>query len=212
MSEVFLKMGKTDKNNSFKFPHVRLGSFANFILAAGFVLFLAGIFLMVKHSDHATRVFALRPVLFLFAGVLLLFISFAFTENGYTIFTGLLSVFMGIVFLLIDTHILPYSFKELWPTIMIGCGISLFPSVFYKLRRIRSVYFFPAVVMCVLGTVFLMFSMHVFPFTFRHFILKWWPVLIMIGGAVLVIIFLLQQSGNKNFPYMEDDSLVNGEE
>ncbi len=186
-------------------------SFANCVLAFGLLLILAGIFLLVGQSEHATRIFAVRPVLLLVLGAVFIFVSFAFTENGYTIFGGLFALLMGIVFLLIDTHIIPYSFKEMWPTIMIGFGLSLLPSVFYKFRRIRSVYLFPAIMMCVLGVVFLMFSMHVFPFTFRHFILKWWPLLIIFGGVVLICIFLLQQSGNKNFPYMEDDSLVQGD-
>ena len=195
-------MGKRDKTKSF----------ANCVLVLGLFLILAGIFLLVDHSEHATRVFAFRPVFFMVIGSVFLFVSFAFTENGYTIFAGLFALLMGIVFLLIDTHIIPYSFREMWPTIMIGCGISLMPSVFYKFRRIRSVYLFPAIVMCVLGFVFLMFSMHVFPFTFRHFMLKWWPLLIILGGVILICIFLLQQSGNENFPYMEDDSLVQGDD
>ncbi|MCR5763205.1 MAG: DUF5668 domain-containing protein [Treponema sp.] len=187
-------------------------SFANFILAFGLFLILVGIFLLVDHSEHATRVFAFRPVLLLVSGAVFLFVSFAFTENGYTIFVGLYAVFMGIIFLLIDTHIIPYSFRELWPTVMIGCSFSLLPAVFYKFRRISSVYLFPALMICVLGVVFLMFSMHIFPFTFRHFIMKWWPFLIILGGASLIFIYLLQQSGNKKFPYMKDDSLVHGDD
>ena len=105
-------------------------SFANCVLAFGLLLILAGIFLLVGQSEHATRIFAVRPVLLLVLGAVFIFVSFAFTENGYTIFGGLFALLMGIVFLLIDTHIIPYSFKEMWPTIMIGFGLSLLPSVF----------------------------------------------------------------------------------
>lgn len=194
-------MEKTGKNKSF----------FNFMLAFGFVLVLTGIFLLVKRSEHATRVFAFRPVILLFAGAAVLFVAFAFTKNFNVIFLGILSMLMGVVFLIIDTHIVPFSFRELWPTIVIGSGVSLFLSFLYKYRRISSVFLFPSIMMLVLGTVFLMFSMHVFPFTFRHFITKWWPLLIIIGGASLIGIFLFQQSGNENFPYMEDDSLVQGD-
>lgn len=199
-------------DKEFNFPRAKYGWKANAVLAAGFVLILAGIFLMVKHSAHATKVFAFRPMVLLGIGVAALFVSIAFTESGNTLYVGLFCVMMGVVLLLIDTHTIRYSLKELWPTIMISSGLALFPASIYRLKRIRTVYLFPAIMLTVLGTLFLLFSMHIFPFSFGKFIQKWWPLLIVAGGFSLVVIFFVQRANSKRFPYMEDDSLVGGDE
>lgn len=199
-------------DREFNFPRAKYGWRANAVLAAGLVLILVGIFLMVKHSEHATKVFALRPVILLSVGAIALFVSIAFTESGNTLYVGLFCVMMGIVMLMVDTHIIRYSLKEMWPTIMISSGVALFPASLYKLRRIRTVYLFPAIMLIMLGMMFLLFSMHIFPFSFREFISKWWPLLVIMGGFLLIAIFFVQRANSKRFPYMKDDSLVEGDE
>ena len=134
-------------DKEFNFPRAKYGWKANAVLAAGFVLIVAGIFLMVKHSAHATKVFAFRPMVLLGIGVAALFVSIAFTESGNTLYVGLFCVMMGVVLLLIDTHTIRYSLKELWPTIMISSGLALFPASIYRLKRIRTVYLFPAIML-----------------------------------------------------------------
>jgi len=185
---------------------------AHIVLSAGLLLIVAGLFLMVNNSDNATRVFVLRPVLILLVGLLFLYFGIAFTSSSSLLFFGVFFVFVGGVFLLMDTGVIRYSLKEIWPTIVIGSGLALFPAGLYRLRRIRTVYLFPAIMLVGFGIVFLLFSMHVFPFTFGEFITKWWPLFIMLGGASLVITFFVQQANGKNFPYMEDDSLVDCED
>ena len=195
-----------------RIPRRKLTLKAHVVLSAGFILILAGLFLMVNNSDNATRVFVLRPVLILFAGVLFLYMGIAFTSSSSLLFFGIVLVLVGGTFLLADTGVIRYSLKELWPTIVISSGLALFPAGLYKARRIRTVYLFPAIMLVAFGVIFLLFSMHVFPFTFGEFITKWWPLFIMLGGASLVIVFFVQQANVKNFPYMEDDSLVDCED
>ncbi len=191
-----------------KFPKTHLKKQENLVLLAGILFFIAGIFILVANTERATRIFAVRPVVCLLIGAIVLFVSLSFTVKGTGVFIGLFLLLTGIVFLLIDTHIIPYGLVKIWPTIMISSGISLFPAGFYKLKRVRTVYLFPAIMLVLLGIVFLLFSLHVFPMSFRWFISHWWPLLIVIGGAVLVGIFIVQQANAENFPYMEDDSLV----
>ena len=70
----------------------------------------------------------------------------------------------------------------------------------------------PAIMMLLLGVTFLLFSLRVFPVSFREFATRYWPFLIMLSGGGLVVIFFVQQLNAKDFPYMEDDSLVDGDE
>ena len=133
-------------------------------------------------------------------------------KDGYAIGLSFFFLLMGVVLLLMDSGILRYGFSKMWPTIMIAAALSLFPAGLYRARRIRTVYLFPAIMMLVLGIVFLLFSLHVIPVSFRMFVSRCWPLLFILVGGFLVVAFYVQQLNAKTFPYMEDDSLVDGDE
>ena len=80
------------------------------------------------------------------------------------------------------------------------------------MKRIKTIYMFPAIALTAMGISILLFSTHVIRTPFRMFISMWWPLLIICMGAALVIIFFVQQLRQKDFPYMKDDSLVDGDE
>jgi len=195
-----------------KLPQTKYRKEANFILAVGLLLVFIGLFVLVGNQEKATKIFALRPVLSLSSGIILLFIALALTGESFSVFLGCFFVLMGVVFLLVDSHIIPYSFSEMWPTIMIASGLALFPAGLYRAKRIRTVYLFPAIMLVLLGICFLLFSLQVFPIPFRVFVSRFWPLLIIICGLGLVVMFFVQQVNSKTFPYMEDDSLVDGDE
>ncbi|MBQ9537737.1 MAG: hypothetical protein IJU95_00575 [Treponema sp.] len=182
------------------------------LLALGLLLVLSGLFIFVGNQESAVKVFALRPVIFLGLGILLLFWSLALSSSSLSLFFGLFFLLIGSVLLLVDSGILPCGFSQLWPTIMIAAALSLFPAGLYKARRVRTVYLFPAIMILLLGIVFLLFSLHVIPISFRVFVARCWPLLIIVSGVVLVVIFYVQQLNAKDFPYLEDDSLVDGDE
>lgn len=195
-----------------KLPQTIYRKESKFLLALGLLLVLAGLFLFVGRLESSDRVFAFRPVISLGLGIILLFISLALTGSSLSLFFGLFFLLMGIVLLLMDSGILRCGFSRLWPTIMIAAALSLFPAGLYKARRIRTVYLFPAIMILVLGIVFLLFSLHVIPVSFRVFVSRSWPFLFILVGGFLVVTFFIQQLNAKNFPYMEDDSLVDGDE
>ena len=195
-----------------KLPQTIYRKESKFLLALGLLLVLAGLFIFVGRLDSSEKVFAFRPVIALGLGIVLLFISLAFTCSSLSLFFGLFFLLMGVVLLLMDSGILRYGFSKMWPTIMIAAALSLFPAGLYRARRIRTVYLFPAIMMLVLGIVFLLFSLHVIPVSFRMFVSRCWPLLFILVGGFLVVAFYVQQLNAKTFPYMEDDSLVDGDE
>ena len=176
------------------------------------MLVLFGLFVFVGKSESAVKVFAFRPVIVLVLGIIFLFSSLAFTGNSVSLFFGLFFLLMGIVLLLVDSGILPYGFSRMWPTIMIAAALSLFPAGLYRARRVRTVYLFPAIMMLLLGIVFLLFSLRIIPVSFREVAARCWPLLFIVVGFSLVATLFVQQLNAKNFPYMEDDSLVDGDE
>lgn len=201
------KQEKSSRNSSARGAQAKM----NIMLALGLCLVLLGIFFLVAVSTTAVRVIAVRPAILLGIGVVCLFLSLAFMQNSLLIFAGLFCLLCGICTLLIDTKIISYTLRELWPTIMINMGLALFPAGLYKLKRVRTIYLFPAIMMVVLGAFFLLFSLRVVHLSLASFVSRWWPVVLLGGGIALVVIFLVQQANSKHFPYMEDDSLVEGE-
>lgn len=196
-----------EKRKFIKIPQTKSSVKQNFMLAAGLILVLVGILYCVKTFSATARIFALRPIFFLVIGALFLFLAFAFTGNSVFVFFGIFSILSGIVFILIDTGITNLRLSELWPAFVIASGIALFPAGFYKMRRVRTVYLFPAITLGVLGILFLMFSLHVIRLPFSHFIAHVWPVMILFFGIMLVFLYLWQQHNNKNFPFFVDDSI-----
>ena len=54
--------------------------------------------------------------------------------------------------------------------------------------------------------MFLLFSMKIFKTEFKTVLQKFWPMILIFFGLVLVIVFLIQQSNKKNFPYLRDEN------
>ncbi len=200
------------KNRCFKIPRSKYTLKADVYLAIGFIFMFFGAFLLVNSLTGAETFFTTRPVVSLTMSIVFLFCAIVFTESGAFLFVGLSTLVFGVLSLLMDYSIINLTFKELWPIQVIGCGIALIPSGLYTQKRIRSIYLFPALALIVLGIMFLLFSVHVIKVPFTVFIATWWPVAIIAIGAVLVSLFWVQKSQHSRIiPYMEDDSLVDGE-
>ena len=195
-----------------KLPQTVYRKESKLLLAVGLLHVLVGLFVFVGNLESTEKVFAFRPVIFLGLGIILLFCSLALTGSSLALFFGLFFLLMGIVLLLMDSGILRYGFSQMWPTIMIAAALSLFPAGLYRAKRVRTVYLFPAIMILLLGIVFLLFSLHVIPVSFRVFVSRSWPLLFILVGGFLVVTFAIQQLNAKSFPYMEDDSLVDGDE
>jgi hypothetical protein len=48
----------------------------------------------------------------------------------------------------------------------------------------------PSLAFVILGSVLLIFSFNIVPFSFSHFMIRWWPLLVVLTGLMLVLISL----------------------
>jgi len=108
-------------------------------------------------------------------------------------FLGLLFQLIGFLFILIDLELISYAFSQLWPVVLIFAGFCLFVTNFYKQSRILKQFLVPAVLLFCLGLVFLLFSLHLFNFTFSQFVVEWWPLFIVVMGIILVVLFFINK-------------------
>lgn len=180
-------------------------------LVLGIILVIAGIFLMAQHSFTSDESITMRVKVNIIIGAVLLFLGLGPFSNWFLILAGLFTLQMGFLFLLIDLHVIPYTMRQTWPILVCAAGISLVPAGLYKLRRMKSIYLFPAILLILLGIFFSLFSFHVLQVPLSSFMHQWWPLLILITGVILVVLYFVQQVRKKDFPYMDDDSLMEDE-
>lgn len=181
-------------------------------LVIGIGILLCGVFLLAFKFSSGEDSFGWKSIFLTASGAFLLYISITLIKKAIWVFLGIAFFLFGVQLLLLDAKILPFTFIETWPLTIIICGLAMIPSGLYNLKRIRTIYLFPAILMILMGTFFLLFSMHIFKTSFRQFIYMWWPIILIFGGIWLIILFVVQQKHHEILPYMNDDSLIEGED
>lgn len=137
---------------------------------------------------ETSRLFILIAVFFIVLGLgcaalaiklnkrsLYLFFAFFFMQVGFFLFLSALSFF-------------PFSFAQAWPLLSVFSGIALFPVGWRRYGGFRSRYVVPSGAFVVLGSVLMIFSLDLVPFSFAQFMKNWWPLLVVAAGFTLVCI------------------------
>ncbi len=177
------------------------------LLGIGVVLILAGMFCGFQVITEYDERLPVSSVLISISGAMMIYISLAVVGNAAVFFSGLYVFLLGSVsFFLTLKAFSDIHFAQLWPFLMIFCSVCLLLTCIYTYKRLRSIYTFPAVLIFALGAVFFLFSFGVVNFSFVNFISKWWPLMLIICGGLLVSLFLYQQTPGNHFPYEPEDS------
>ncbi|MDR3166531.1 MAG: DUF5668 domain-containing protein, partial [Treponema sp.] len=87
-------------------------------------------------------------------------------------------------------RIIPISFSQAWPFFSIFTGLALIPTGWYRHGKIKIGYVVSSLAFIVLGCLLLVFSFDVVQFTFKKFILRWWPLIVVLAGVILVLVSL----------------------
>jgi hypothetical protein len=109
--------------------------------------------------------------------VVYLFFAAFFLQVGFFLFLSALGVF-------------PLSLSKSWPLLSVFAGLALFPSGWRRFGVLRMGYVVPSIAFVILGSALLVFSLDLVTFSFRQFMLNWWPLLVILGGLVLVLVSL----------------------
>lgn len=181
------------------------------MLIFGFVCIFAGFFLFVNDFSELSGTDSfikinIGDLLFILAGAVILFIAIVTGENSHKFFLGLYICLAGALHVLLACGIIPHGMKEWWPFFVVLCGISLFLTGLARHRKIKSTYLFPSIIILVIGLIFLLFSLDIIKISFASFVAAWWPLLLILLGTALVVLFLYQKSSFGSFPYMTEDT------
>jgi len=98
------------------------------------------------------------------------------------------------VFFLLRNTVLPnVQLEKIWPVFMIIGGLSILPFAHKKSQSAKLAIIVPTVAIIGLAVIFLPFSLGVIEADFTHFVLRWWPAILLLVGALLVISYTIRR-------------------
>ncbi|MCR5290695.1 MAG: hypothetical protein K6E51_11945 [Treponema sp.] len=184
------------------------GLVLHLILVFGLLCVLFGLALLLCRPELVGRkVLFVWPLILLLIGGALLYFAFGFTHYAHQVFLGLNFCFGGFLLAILRSHEGILTLHTLWPLAVVFCSFSLIISGYFRYRRFRTAYLFPAILMMVLGGFFCLFSFRIIKMPLREFVTIWWPFILILLGCFLLGVFFYQQHNRTAFPYMTDESV-----
>lgn len=167
----------------------------NAILAAGMVLIFIGfIFLLcVAGSVPEITSLALPGILFL-AGFVNLYIFLAYKKSSFRLFLALTLTLYGIFSALISYSVIKLSLEQIWPIFVLIASVTLFVAGRFSGKKFAISFDFPAIILFVLGIIFLLFSLDVIKKSFSEMAFILLPALLIFAGIFLIILFFQRKS------------------
>jgi hypothetical protein len=160
---------------------------ARFVFIIGLLLMFLGSGFLLGNLAGISRVSVLVSFLFVLAGSLCAFLALRLNKRVIYLFFAAFLLQVGFFLFLSALRILPVPFSKSWPLLSVFCGIALFPSGWRSYGSLRIAYVVPSVAFVLLGSGLLIFSLDLVAFSFRQFMLNWWPLLVVLAGFVLVL-------------------------
>jgi hypothetical protein len=163
---------------------------ARFVFIIGLLLMLLGSGFLLGNLTGISRISVLTSFLVVIIGCLFAFLAIKLNKRVIYLFFAAFFLQLGFFLFLSALAILPLPVSKSWPLISVFCGIALFPAGWRRFGTLRAAYVVPSIAFVLLGSLFLIFSLDLVTFSFRQFMLNWWPLLIVLAGLVLVLVSL----------------------
>lgn len=178
----------------------------NFLLGTGiaFVL-LGGCLLGVLSADFDLRSISILHLMCAALGGILLFLSIVKVRRKSVMFAGLFLIMTGMLLFFIRTNHIPYTLDALWPLVVIIGGFSLLVSGLYVQRGVKVSQVIPSISLILLGGGCLLFSLDIVQQPFLQLASRWWPVLLIVAGACLVVLFFIWNKQSIRLEDIDDD-------
>jgi hypothetical protein len=156
----------------------------------GLCLMLFGIAFLLGSLTGASQVSVLVSFAFVLLGSLFAFLAIRLNKRAIYLFFATFFLLVGLFLFLFSLKILPVSFSQAWPLLSVFSGLALFPAGWRRFGGVHPAYVTPSIVFVILGSALLVFSLDLVSFSFRQFMLNWWPLLVVLAGLILVLVSL----------------------
>jgi hypothetical protein len=169
---------------------------AHIAFITGLLLMILGIAFLLGTMTGISRLSVLWSFLFVIIGALCAVLAIKLNKRTLYFFFASFFILMGLFLFLSALRIIPITLAQGWPLLSVFAGLALLPAGWRHYRAIRYRYLIPSAAFAALGCVLLVFSFKVVSFSFKRFIINWWPLLIVLTGIILVLLSLSSRSRN----------------
>jgi hypothetical protein len=152
-------------------------------------MFLGCAFLLGSLAD-ISRAFVLLSFFFVILGAGFAVLAIKLNKRSLYLFFAAFFLQVGLFLFLSTLNIIPLAFSRSWPLLSIFSGIALFPAGWHRYGIIRTRYVVPSVTFIILGSLLMVFSLDLVSFSLSQFVRDWWPLLILLGGLILILVSL----------------------
>ncbi len=171
--------------------------FPNALLVTGVLLFVVGGCLLLLTSGLLPGLSALWPLLFIVAGLFLLYLGFVRRITEFYVFPGMFMVLGGLYFVLGEGFLAWRELLKIWPVFMAITGASIIPYGLLKRGSARLALVIPGIAILLLALIFLPFSLGVTSLPFAQVAVLWWPLLLVVLGIVFLASHFLRRRKEK---------------
>jgi len=154
----------------------------------GISLMLLGSMLLVATLAGLPRFAILPASLGIIIGAAFAVLAIKLNKRSVYIFLSVFFCLTGILLLLVALKAIPASPANLWPFASVFAGLALLPAGWSRFSGFSVKFVIPAAAFLLLGILLLVFSFGMAPFSFKTFILVWWPLLLVIAGLILALL------------------------
>ena len=169
---------------------------ARLVFYIGLLLMLLGTTFLLASLEGTSWISVFLAFLVVLAGVICAVLAIRLNKRSSYLFFASFFLMAGIYLFLSAMGIIPLPFSRAWPLLSVFSGLSLLPVGWRRYGGFRTSYFVPSCALVILGCVLMIFALRVIPYSFRSFMLTWWPMFFVLAGITLV----LSSLSGKNIP------------
>ncbi|MCL2602831.1 MAG: hypothetical protein FWD91_08485 [Treponema sp.] len=163
---------------------------ARLVFFAGLFVMTLGISFLLGVLEGASGISVFFAFLLVVGGAVCAFFAVKLNKRPAYLFFTSLFMMTGLFLFLSALGIIDLPIPRAWPLLSVFSGLALLPMGWRRYGAPRKTYIVPSCAFVALGCVLLIFSLQIVPFSFRHFMYTWWPLLFLFGGLTLVLISL----------------------
>jgi hypothetical protein len=167
---------------------------ARIVFIIGILLMFLGSAFLLGTMAGASRLSVLGSFFFVIIGALFAVLAIKLNKRSIYLFFAAFFLLLGFFLFLSALKIIQVSFSQGWPFLSVFAGLALVPAGWHWYGAIRVRYVVPAFAFVILGCALTVFSFDMVPFSFKQFILTWWPLIIALAGLILILLSLGTQN------------------
>jgi hypothetical protein len=163
---------------------------ARFVFFSGLLFMILGNLFLLGTFSGAVQMSVFIALLFILIGVFCAILALKLNKRSLYLFFAAFFILLGFFLVFLTLRIIPVTFSQGWPFFSVFTGLALFPAGWHRYGKIKAGYTVSSLAFIVLGCLLLIFSFDVVQFTFKKFILQWWPLILILAGVILVLVSL----------------------